>query len=67
LVSPQILTPEEQARILYIQDLLIDSLAEHKKAIQKGQETRAKELQKQIEGLRLEKKSIRKTAIEIGL
>ena len=67
MVSPQVLTPEEQARIFSIQDLLIDSIAEHKEAIQKGQETRAKELQKQIEGLRLEKKSIRKTAIEIGL
>ena len=67
MVSSQILTPEEQARIFHIQDLLIDRLAERKEAIQKGQETRAQELQKQIEGLRLEKKSIRKTAIEIGL
>jgi hypothetical protein len=67
LASSQVLTPEEQARILCIQDLLVDSLAEHKEAIQKGQETRAKELEKQIASLRLEKKSIRKTAIEIGL
>jgi hypothetical protein len=67
LASSQVLTPEEQARIFSIQDLLVDSLAEHKEAIQKGQETRAKELEKQMESLRLEKKSIRKTAIEIGL
>ena len=67
MASSQVLTPEEQARILCIQDVLIDSLAEHREAIQKGQETRAKELKKQIESLRREKKSIRKTAIEIGL
>ena len=67
MASSQVLTPEEQARIFCIQDLLIDSLAEHKEAIQKGQETRAEELKKQMESLRLEKKSIRKTAIEIGL
>jgi hypothetical protein len=67
LASSQVLTPEEQARIFCIQDLLVDSLAEHKEAIQKGQETRAKELEKRIVSLRLEKKSIRKTAIEIGL
>jgi hypothetical protein len=67
LASSQVLTPDEQARIFCIQDVLVDSLAEHKEAIQQGQETRAKELKKQIESLRQEKKSIRKTAIEIGL
>jgi hypothetical protein len=38
--------------------VLIDSLAEHKEAIQQGQETRAKELEKRMKALRLEKKSI---------
>ena len=37
-----LLTPEERARIMQLQDLLIDRFVEHREAMTAGQEERAK-------------------------
>lgn len=56
------LIQEERARILEIQDLLIDRFVAHKEAIEKGQNNRAKQLEAEIEGLQREKENVAKWA-----
>jgi hypothetical protein len=53
-----LLTPEERARIAELQDVLIERLVEHSDAIADGRETRAKELQAEIDGLLRKKEEI---------
>jgi hypothetical protein len=48
------LTPEERARIIEIQDSLIERFVERKEAIEEGQEVRAKELESEISELQRE-------------
>lgn len=55
----QVLTLEERATIFSIEDMLIDSLDEHKEAVQKGHGVRARELEVRIQGLRQRKKEPR--------
>ena len=55
LKQDQALPPEERARIIEIQDLLIDRFVEHREATEKGQAWRAKELEAEIEELQNEK------------
>jgi hypothetical protein len=43
-------TTEERVRITELQDALIERFVEHKEAVADGQETRAKELQPEIDG-----------------
>jgi hypothetical protein len=54
------LTPEEQARIAELQDLLIDRFVEHREASANGQEERVKALEAEIESLLREKAEIEK-------
>jgi hypothetical protein len=48
------LTPEERARIIEIQDSLIERFVEHKEAIEEGRRVRAKELEAEINELQRE-------------
>ena len=57
-----ILTPEERARIMQLQDLLIDRFVEHREAVGYGQEERVKSLEAEIDSLLREKKEIEKWA-----
>ena len=57
-----LLTPEERARIMQLQDLLIDRFVEHREATAEGQEERVKTLDKEIDSLLREKKEIEKWA-----
>jgi hypothetical protein len=56
------LTPEERARIMQLQDLLIDRFVEHREATAAGQEERAKIVEGEIDGLLAEKAEIEKWA-----
>ena len=56
------LAPEERARIIEIQDLLIERFVEHKEAIEEGQEVRAKELETEINELQREKGNVTRWA-----
>ena len=56
------LTPEEQARVIEIQDLLIDLYVGQKEAFEKGEKARAREIAAAIEGLRREKDNIEEGA-----
>ncbi len=53
------LTPEERARITEIQDFLIDRYVEQKEALERGQRTRAVELQFEIRELHREIEEIK--------
>ena len=58
-----LLTPEERARIMQLQDLLIDRFVEHREATAGGQEERVKTVEAEIDGLLREKKEIEKWAV----
>ena len=57
-----LLTPEERARIMQLQDLLIDRFVEHREATAAGQEERVKIVEVEIDGLLAEKAEIEKWA-----
>ena len=57
-----ILTPEERARIMELQDLLIERLVEHREAVAEGQEERVKTAESEIDNLLREKEEIEKWA-----
>jgi hypothetical protein len=57
-----ILTPEEQARVMQLQDLLIDRFVEHREAVAEGQEERVRTVEAQIDSLLREKEEIEKWA-----
>jgi hypothetical protein len=65
LKQDQALPPEERARIIEIQDLLIDRFVEHREATEKGQAWRAKELEAEIEELQNEKGNVAKWAASV--
>jgi hypothetical protein len=56
------LTPAERARIMQLQDLLIDRFVEHREVTAAGQEERAKIVEGEIDGLLAEKAEIEKSA-----
>ena len=56
-----LLTPEERARIMQLQDLLIERFVEHREAAE-GQEERVKTAEAEIDGLLAEKAEIEKWA-----
>ncbi len=58
-----LLTPEERARIMQLQDLLIDRFVEHREATTDGLEERVKTLEAEIDRLLREKKEIEKWAV----
>ena len=57
-----ILTPEERARVMQLQDLLIDRFVEHRKASANGQEERVTTLEAEIDSFLREKEEIEKWA-----
>jgi hypothetical protein len=57
-----ILTPEEQARIIELQDLLIERFVEQREAVADGQEERVKTVEAEIDSLLREKEEIEKWA-----
>ena len=57
-----ILTPEERARIMELQDLLIERFIEHRQAAGGGQEERVKTIEAEIDGILREKEEIEKWA-----
>ena len=57
-----ILTPEEQARIIELQDLLIERFVEQREAVGEGQEERVKTVEAEIDSLLREKEEIEKWA-----
>ena len=57
------LSPEERARIMELQDLLIDRFVEHRQATAEGQEERVKTLEHEIDGILREKKEIEQWAV----
>ena len=58
-----LLTPEERARIMQLQDLLIDRFVEHRGATAEGHEERIKTLDEEIDSLLREKNEIEKWAV----
>jgi hypothetical protein len=56
------LTPEERARITEIQDFLIDRYVEQEEALERGDDTRAKEIAREIKELQREKEEIKEWA-----
>ena len=58
-----LLTPEERARIMQLQDLLIDRFVEHREATAAGQEERVATLEAEIDNLLREKKEIKQWAV----
>jgi hypothetical protein len=57
-----ILTPEEQARIIELQDLLIERFVDQREAVAEGQEDRVKTVEAEIDSLLREKEEIEKWA-----
>jgi hypothetical protein len=57
-----VLTPEEQARIIELQDLLIARFVEQREAVAEGQEERVKTVEAEIDSLLREKEEIQKWA-----
>jgi hypothetical protein len=57
-----LLAPEERARITELQDALIERFFDHSEAVAGGDETRAKELKAEIDGLLREKEEVEKWA-----
>jgi len=57
-----ILTPEERARIMELQDLLIERFIEHREAVAGGQEERVKTVGAEIDSILREKEEIDKWA-----
>jgi hypothetical protein len=56
------LTPEERAKITEIQDLLIDRYVAQKSAIEKGERTRSRQIEFEIEELKREIEEIKEWA-----
>jgi len=56
-------TPEEQARITELQDLLIERFVEHREATAKGQEERVQTVEAEIDSILREKEEIEKWAV----
>jgi hypothetical protein len=56
------LTPEERAKITEIQDLLIDRYVAQKSAIEKGERTRSRQIEFEIEDLKREIEEIKEWA-----
>ena len=56
------LTPEERARITEIQDLLIERYVEQKEALEKGQKSRATEIEFEIKELHHQMEQIKEWA-----
>ena len=54
-----ILTPEEQARIIELQDLLIKRFVEQREAVAEGQEDRVKTVEAEIDSLLAKRKRSR--------
>jgi hypothetical protein len=52
------LTPEERARVMQLQDLLIERFVEHREAVAEGQEERVGTVEAQIASLMREKEDI---------
>src|SRR5262245_12672300 len=46
-----LLTPEERARVMQLQDLLIERFVEHREAVAEGQEERVRTVEAQIDRL----------------
>ena len=60
MVQPTgILTPEEQARIIELQDLLIERFVEQREAVAEGQEDRVKTVEAEIDSLLAKRKRSR--------
>ena len=57
-----ILTREEQARIIELQDLLIERFVEQREAMAEGQEVRVKTVEAELDSLLREKGEIEKWA-----
>jgi hypothetical protein len=57
------LTPEERARIMELQDLLIERFVGHREAVAEGQEERVKTAQAEIDNLLRETREIEKWAV----
>ena len=57
------LTPEERARIMALQDLLIERFVEHREAVAGGQEERVETAEAEIDNLLREKEEIEKWAV----
>jgi hypothetical protein len=57
-----ILTPKERARIMALQDLLIERFVEQREAVAEGQEERVKTVEAEIDSLLREKEEIEKWA-----
>jgi hypothetical protein len=57
------LTPGERARIIELQNLLIERFVEHREAVAEGQEERVRILEAEIDSLLYEKKEIEKWAV----
>jgi len=58
----EFLTPEERARIMALQDLLIERFVEHREAVAEGQEERVRTAEAEIDRLLREKEEIEKWA-----
>jgi hypothetical protein len=56
------LTPEERAKITKLQDALIDRFIRHSEAISDGEESRAKELEAEMDKLLRETEKIKNSA-----
>ena len=56
------LSPEEQARITDIQDLLIERYVEQKEALEEGKQARAREIELEIKELKHEMETIKEWA-----
>jgi len=56
------LSPEEQARITDIQDLLIERYVEQKEALEEGKQARAREIEFEIKELKREMETIKEWA-----
>jgi hypothetical protein len=57
------LTPQERARIMALQDLLIERFVEHREATAAGHEERVATLEAEIDNLLREKKEIKQWAV----
>jgi hypothetical protein len=57
------LTPEERARVMELQDLLIDRFLEQREAAVAGQEERVRTVEAEIDNLLREKEEIEKWAV----
>ena len=56
------LSPEEQARITDIQDLLIERYVEQKEALEEGEQPREREIEFEIKDLKREMETIKEWA-----